>query len=39
MNRTVLWNTNLDPRGANFGLVSQDRRNPCDFRSGARLTS
>lgn len=39
MNRTVLWNPNLEPRSANFGLVDQQRRDPRDFQSGARLTS
>lgn len=38
LNYTVLWNPNLDPRSANFGLVNQDRNNPRDFQIGARLT-
>jgi hypothetical protein len=38
LNYTVLWNPNLDPRNANFGLVSQDRNNPRDIQIGARLT-
>jgi hypothetical protein len=39
MNRTVLWNPNLEPRNANFGLVNQERGYPRDLQSGARLTS
>jgi hypothetical protein len=35
---TVLWNPNLDPRNASFGLVNQDRNNPRDVQIGARLT-
>jgi hypothetical protein len=35
---TVLWNPNLDPRNANFGLVNQDRNNPRDVQLGARLS-
>jgi hypothetical protein len=38
LNYTVLWNPNLDPRNASFGLVNQDRNNPRDFQIGARLT-
>ena len=38
LNYTVLWNPNLDPRNANFGIVNQDRSNPRDFQVGARLT-
>jgi len=38
LNYTVLWNPNLDPRNANFGLVNQDRNNPRDVQLGARLT-
>lgn len=38
LNYTVLWNPNLDPRSASFGLVNQDRNNPRDFQIGARLT-
>ena len=38
LNYTVLWNPNLDPRNANFGLVNQDRNNPRDIQLGARLT-
>lgn len=35
---TVLWNPNLDPRNANFGLISQDRNNPRDVQIGLRFT-
>lgn len=38
LNYTVLWNPNIDPRNANFGLVNQDRNNPRDIQIGARLT-
>jgi hypothetical protein len=38
LNYTVLWNPNLDPRNANFGLVNQDRNNPRDIQLGAKLT-
>jgi hypothetical protein len=38
LNYTVLWNPNLDPRNANFGLINQDRNNPRDIQIGARLT-
>jgi hypothetical protein len=38
LNYTVLWNPNLDPRNANFGLINQDRNNPRDIQLGARLT-
>jgi hypothetical protein len=35
---TVLWNPNLDPRNANFGLINQDRNNPRDVQIGLRFT-
>ena len=35
---TVLWNPNLDPRNANFGLINQDRNNPRDWQIGVRWT-
>jgi hypothetical protein len=35
---TVLWNPNLDPRNANFGLINQDRNNPRDLQIGLRFT-
>jgi hypothetical protein len=38
LNYTVLWNPNLDPRNAAFGLVNQDRNNPRDIQIGARLS-
>jgi hypothetical protein len=38
LNYTVLWNPNLDPRNAAFGLVNQDRNNPRDIQLAARLT-
>ncbi len=38
LNYTVLWNANLDPRNASFGLVNQDRNNPRDIQLAARLT-
>jgi hypothetical protein len=38
LNYTVLWNPNLDPRNASFGLVNQDRNNPRDIQIGARLS-
>jgi hypothetical protein len=38
LNYTVLWNPNLDPRNASFGLVNQDRNNPRDLQIGARVT-
>ena len=38
LNYTVLWNPNLDPRNASFGIVNQDRNNPRDVQIGARLS-
>ncbi|HVE70094.1 MAG TPA: carboxypeptidase-like regulatory domain-containing protein [Thermoanaerobaculia bacterium] len=38
LNYTVLWNPNMDPTNANFGLVNQDRNNPRDIQLGAKLT-
>ena len=38
LNYTVLWNPNVDPRNAAFGLINQDRNNPRDLQIGARLT-
>jgi hypothetical protein len=38
LNYTVLWNPNLDPTNANFGLVNQDRNNPRDIQIGGKLT-
>jgi hypothetical protein len=38
LNYTVLWNPNVDPRNANFGLVNQDRNNPRDMQIGVRFT-
>ena len=38
LNYTVLWNPDLNPRNATFGLVNQDRNNPRDIQLGARLT-
>ena len=38
LNYTVLWNPNVDPRNANFGLVNQDRNNPRDIQLGLRFT-
>jgi hypothetical protein len=38
LNYTVLWNPVLNPRQANFGLVTQDRNNPRDIQLGVRLT-
>jgi hypothetical protein len=35
---TVLWNPQLDPRNANFGLINQDRNNPRDWQIGVKLT-
>jgi hypothetical protein len=38
LNYTVLWNANLDPRNASFGLVNQDRNNPRDIQLAVRFT-
>jgi hypothetical protein len=38
LNYTVLWNPTLNPRQANFGLVTQDRNNPRDIQLAVRLT-
>ncbi|HYC90539.1 MAG TPA: carboxypeptidase-like regulatory domain-containing protein [Thermoanaerobaculia bacterium] len=38
LNYTVLWNPNLDPTNANFGIVNQDRNNPRDIQLGLKLT-
>jgi hypothetical protein len=38
LNYTVLWNPNIDPRNANFGLINQDRNNPMDMQIGLRFT-
>jgi hypothetical protein len=38
LNYTVLWNPNVDPTSASFGLVNQDRNNPRDIQLGAKLT-
>ena len=38
LNYTVLWNPQLNPTNANFGIVSQDRNNPRDIQLGAKLT-
>ena len=35
LNYTVLWNPVLNPRQANFGLVTQDRNNPRDIQLAA----
>jgi hypothetical protein len=37
LNYAVLWNPNLDPRNANFG-INQTRNNPRDIQLGAKLT-
>ncbi len=38
LNYTVLWNPQLNPTNANFGIISQDRNNPRDIQLGAKLT-
>ncbi|MGZ8867234.1 MAG: TonB-dependent receptor domain-containing protein, partial [Thermoanaerobaculia bacterium] len=38
LNYTVLWNPNIDPTNASFGLVNQDRNNPRDIQIGGKLT-
>jgi hypothetical protein len=38
LNYTVLWNPDVNPRNATFGLVNQDRNNPRDIQIGARFT-
>jgi hypothetical protein len=38
LNYTVLWNPNVQPNNANFGLVSTDRNNPRDFQIGLKFT-
>ena len=38
LNYTVLFNSNMDPRNAQFGLVNQDRNNPRDIQLGGRLS-
>ncbi|HVS29866.1 MAG TPA: TonB-dependent receptor [Thermoanaerobaculia bacterium] len=38
LNYTVLWNPNVVPTNASFGLVNQDRNNPRDIQIGGRLT-
>jgi hypothetical protein len=38
LDRTVLWNPNIDPRNANFGFINQDRNNPRDLQIGVRFT-
>ena len=38
LNYTVLFNSNMDPRNALFGLTNQDRNNPRDIQLGARLS-
>lgn len=38
LNYTVLWNPNITPTSASFGLINQDRNNPRDIQIGAKLT-
>ena len=38
LNYTVLWNPDLNPRNATFGLITQDRNNPRDLQIGLRFT-
>ncbi len=38
LNYTVLFNSNMDPRNALFGLINQDRNNPRDIQLGGRLS-
>jgi len=38
LNYTVLWNPNLAPNNANFGIINQDRNNPRDLQIGLRFT-
>jgi hypothetical protein len=38
INYTVLWNPDLNPRNATFGIVNQDRNNPRDLQLGLRFT-
>ena len=38
LNYTVLFNSNMDPRNAQFGIVNQDRNNPRDIQLGGRLS-
>ena len=38
LNYTVLWNPDVNPRNATFGLINQDRNNPRDLQLGLRLT-
>jgi hypothetical protein len=35
---TVLWNPNVDPRNASFGLINTDRNSPRDIQVGLRFT-
>ncbi len=35
---TVLWNPNVDPRNASFGLINTDRNSPRDIQIGLRFT-
>jgi hypothetical protein len=38
LNYTVLWNPDVNPRNATFGLINQDRNNPRDLQIGLRVT-
>lgn len=38
LNYTVLWNPDLNPRNAAFGIISTDRNNPRDIQIGVRWT-
>ena len=38
LNYTVLWNPNLTPSSASFGIVNQDRNNPRDIQIGGKLS-
>jgi hypothetical protein len=38
LNYTVLWNPNMNPNNALFGITNQDRNNPRDVQLGLRFT-
>ena len=38
LNYTVLWNPDVNPRNATFGIINQDRNNPRDVQLAAKLT-
>jgi hypothetical protein len=38
LNYTVLWNPNMNPNNALFGITNQERNNPRDIQLGLRFT-